>query len=139
MKKKPDILIIEDNKADILLIKEAFGILNLDINFYVALNGAQGIDFFSNEKTKEIAGGLDLILLDLNIPKYNGLEVLSFIRREESFSSIPILILTSSRYETDVELSYRYKANAVIYKTNEFEEFIFLMKSIYNFWIGRGH
>lgn len=129
-----NIMLIEDNNADIDLIREAFSLLNLDVNLFIAKDGDEALGFFANKRNK-IIYDLDLIILDLNIPGHNGFEILSEIRKNDKLNELPIIILTSSRYEEDVYLGYMFKANAVLFKTADFNEMLRMLKAVYKYWV----
>jgi len=131
-----NILLVEDNRADIVLVQEALKFLNLDVTLSVATDGLEAVEFLLKRGKHKNAVTPDLVLLDLNLPRKNGFEVLTEIRKENNLD-IPIVVLTSSRYDEDVWLCYDLKANAVVFKTPELVEFMNLLKSIFDFWIDK--
>lgn len=99
-------------------------------------DGLEAVDFLLNRGKHKNALEPDLVLLDLNLPRKNGFEVLSEIRKGHHMD-VPIVVLTSSRYEEDVWLCYDLKANAVVFKTPELVEFMNLLKSVFDYWINK--
>lgn len=96
----------------------------------------EAVDFLLKRGKHKNAITPDLVLLDLNLPRKNGFEVLTEIRNDNHLN-IPIVVLTSSRYEEDVWLCYDLKANAVVFKTPELVEFVNLLKAVYEYWIDK--
>jgi chemotaxis family two-component system response regulator Rcp1 len=135
--RRTKLLLVEDNFADAELTREAFkevsAEVNVDVELYVVKDGEEALVFLKkiedNPKTLP-----DLILLDINLPKVNGFEVLKFIKTDPFLMIIPVIILTSSQNEEDVKKSYHLYANAYIVKPVDFEEFIRTMKGICEFW-----
>lgn len=128
------ILLVEDNRADIVLVQESLKLLNLDVTLSVTTDGLDAVDFLLQRGKHKNALTPDLVLLDLNLPKKNGFEVLAEIRKQNRLT-LPVVVLTSSRYEEDVMLCYELQANAVVFKTPELVEFMNLLKSVFNYWI----
>ena len=129
-----EILLVEDNNGDILLIQEALEEGKLNSNLSVTKNGMDGLDFLHRRGIYKNAPTPDLILLDMNLPKKNGKEVLADIKSDEELKVIPVVILTSSQAEQDILASYRLNANCYITKPVDFEKFIDVINSIENFW-----
>ena len=129
-----EILLVEDSPADIELTREALLESKLHNNLYVVTDGEAAMAFLRREPPHESAPRPDLILLDLNLPKKNGREVLAEIKCDPSLSMIPIVIMTVSRDEQDILESYRLHANCYIRKPVRFREFIEIVKSIEDFW-----
>ncbi len=131
-----DVLLIEDNPGDVRLLQEAFRELEANIRLSVAKDGAEGLTaIFAREKSSANLSPPDLVLLDLNIPKVNGHEVLSQIKADPATCQIPVIILTSSRAEVDVRRAYQSHANAYLRKPSTFEELVEAAKHINNFWV----
>lgn len=128
------ILLVEDNRADIVLVQESLKLLNLDVSLSTTTDGLEAVDFLFKRGKHKNAIKPDLVLLDLNLPRKNGFEVLSDLKGRDSLN-MPIVVLTSSRYEEDVWLCYELGANAVVFKTPELTEFMNLLRSIFNYWI----
>jgi CheY-like chemotaxis protein len=129
-----EILLVEDNNGDILLIQEALEEGKLSSNLSVTKNGMEAIDFLHRRGPYKDAPTPDLILLDMNLPKKNGKEVLAEIKSDENLKVIPVVILTSSQAEQDILVSYKLNANCYITKPVDFEKFITVINSIEDFW-----
>jgi chemotaxis family two-component system response regulator Rcp1 len=129
-----EILLVEDSPADIALTEEALEDSKLWNKLHVVTDGEAAMDFLRKTGTYASAPTPDLILLDLNLPKKNGREVLAELRADPRFTHLPVVIMTVSRDEQDVFESYRLHANCYIKKPVEFGEFITVVKSIENFW-----
>jgi len=129
--KKINILLIEDNEGDVELILEAFNSHSTMLEISVIDNGE---DALLSLKCKE--GILpDLILLDINLPKVDGREVLRFVKNDEELKKIPVVMLTSSNLQKDIEYSYNNYANCYMVKPGNLNDFINMIKSIETFWI----
>lgn len=132
--KTMEILLVEDNPGDIRLTKEALKESTIANNLHVAIDGVEALDFlrkrgrFSNSPTP------DLILLDLNLPRKGGIEVLAEIKANEEFKIIPIVVLSTSQSEKDILESYKLHVNCFVTKPVEFDEFMTVLKSIEDFW-----
>jgi CheY-like chemotaxis protein len=113
------VLLVEDNPGDIVMIREAFEQSLTPIQLYVVSNGEQAIKFV--RRTDRDAPRPSLILLDLNLPIYNGLEVLADLKGDPEFLSIPIVMLTTSRAQRDIKQCYALHANAYIVKPDDFD------------------
>lgn len=135
MKNKTKILLIEDNDGDILLTDEAFKEANFESQLTVLKDGQQAIKYLKKEA--EFQNGLtpDIILLDLNIPKINGLEVLDFIKSDRYLKVIPVIILTTSNSQNDILKSYERHANCYLTKPVNFSNFVRLLKLLTEFWL----
>ena len=131
MKEKINILLIEDNEGDAELILEAFSSSSNSLNISVIDNGE---DALLSLKCKE--GILpDLILLDINLPKIDGREVLHFVKNDDELKKIPVVMLTTSNLQKDIEYSYNNYANCYIVKPGNLPDFITTIKSIEKFWL----
>jgi len=128
------ILLVEDNEGDILLTKEALNDGKIANEISVVKDGKQAIDFLNQQEGFKNAKLPDLILLDVNLPKKNGHEVLAFIKNEERLKHIPVIMLTTSSSEKDINASYKNHANCYISKPVEVSDFIDAVKEIENFW-----
>lgn len=129
------ILLVEDNEGDILLTKEAFEDAKLINTLSIVKDGKAAIDFLTNKKNHEKTGLPDLILLDVNLPKMNGHEVLQFIKGNNLLKHIPVIMLTTSSSETDINLSYQNYVNCYVTKPVEVDAFLDVISKIENFWI----
>lgn len=130
-----DILLIEDNPGDIRLTQEAFKEGKIRNNFYVVRDGVQALDFLFQRGEFNGMPRPDIILLDLNLPKKDGREVLEVIKVDETTRKIPVVILTTSKAEEDILKTYNLHANCFISKPVELEEFMRVVKSIEDFWL----
>jgi chemotaxis family two-component system response regulator Rcp1 len=129
------VLLVEDSQGDRRLTQEAFVGANNSIQLLVASDGAEAIAFLKQQDTYVHAPRPDIILLDLNLPKTDGREVLVHIKTDSSLKSIPVLILTTSDAETDIVKSYQLQANCYLCKPVSFSEFEHLVNTINNFWL----
>ncbi|MDD1718212.1 MAG: response regulator [Methanoregulaceae archaeon] len=129
-----EILLVEDSPADVALTKEALEDSKLANNLYVVKDGEEALAFLCRKGEYASVPKPDLILLDLNLPKKTGLEVLREIKRDDVLSLIPVVIMTVSKDEKDIVESYRLHANCYIRKPVKFGEFIEIVKSIEDFW-----
>jgi CheY-like chemotaxis protein len=129
-----DILLVEDNLGDIRLTREALKDSKILNTLNVVRNGEQAIDYLRKTARYADAARPDLILLDLNLPKKNGREVLAEIKTDPELKRIPVVILTTSRAEQDVVETYNLHANCYIVKPVKFDEFANVIRSIEDFW-----
>ena len=129
-----DVLLVEDSPGDIRLTQEAFRAANSDIRLHVAMDGVEGLAFLEQQGAHTEAPRPDLILLDLNLPKKDGREVLKHIRGDESLKSIPTVILTTSEAATDINQSYKLQANSYLCKPVQLDKFESVVRSINDFW-----
>ena len=131
----PQVLQVEDSPGDVRLTQEAFHDANMSIKLHVASDGVEAMAFLRKEGAHAHAPRPDLILLDLNLPKMDGREVLAHIKRDESLKTIPIVILTTSGAEADIVKSYQLQANCYLSKPVQLDAFQSLVKSINDFWL----
>lgn len=129
------VLLVEDSPGDVRLTREAFLDANMAINLHVAYDGVEAMAFLKKEEPHINAPRPDLILLDLNLPKMDGREVLARIKADDSLKTIPTVILTTSDAEVDIIKSYELQANSYLSKPVEFDAFQNLVKSINDFWL----
>jgi DNA-binding response OmpR family regulator len=130
------ILLVEDDPRDVELTLESLAAYNLANEVFVAIDGEEALDYLylrGNFKTRP-NGNPAVILLDLKLPKVNGMEVLRQIRSDENLKMIPVVILTSSREEKDWVESYRLGVNAYVVKPVDFHEFVKAVKDLGAFW-----
>lgn len=130
-----EILLVEDNPADVRLTEEAFKEGKVLNNLSVVANGVEALDFLRRKGKYADSPRPDLILLDLNMPKKNGREVLGEIKQDPDFKRIPIVVLTISKSEEDIMKSYNLHANCYISKPVGLDKFIDVVKSIEDFWL----
>jgi CheY-like chemotaxis protein len=129
---KKQLLLVEDSLDDEMLAQRAFKKSQLPGEMITARDGAEALDYIFNLGPEALPR---LILLDLKLPKRNGLEVLEKIKAEERTRQIPVVILTSSREERDMADSYRLGANSYIVKPVDFEEFVEVVKKLGQYWL----
>jgi len=130
-----DILLVEDSPGDIRLTQEAFREANKAINLYIVVDGVEAMEFLKHEGIYTDSPRPDLILLDLNLPKMDGREVLAYIKDDEFLKSIPTVVLTTSDSETDILASYQMRANCYLCKPIRYEVFGSLVRTIDDFWL----
>lgn len=128
------ILLVEDNLADARLTKESLKDCKVLNELFTVRDGVEAIDFLSKKGDFESAPQPDLILLDLNLPKKDGKEVLAYIKDSPELKAIPVVILTSSRAERDIVQSYSLHCNCYISKPLDIDEFGEVVKAIEGFW-----
>ena len=129
-----NVLLVEDSPGDIRLTQEAFRAANSDIRLHVAMDGVEALAFLEQQGEHADAPRPDLILLDLNLPKKDGREVLKQIRGDERLKSIPTVILTTSDAVTDINQSYKLQANSYLSKPVQLDKFESVVRSINDFW-----
>ncbi len=133
--KSVDLLLVEDNPGDVRLTREALKEAKVRNNLYVVEDGVEATAFLHKEGKYADAPRPDVILLDLNLPKKNGRELLAEIKQDPDLKYIPVVILTSSSSEEDIIRSYNLHANCYITKPVNLERFLDVVKSIDNFWL----
>jgi chemotaxis family two-component system response regulator Rcp1 len=130
-----EVLLIEDSAGDVRLTQEAFRIADPSIHLHVVSDGKEAMAFLKNEAAHVHAPRPDIILLDLNLTKMDGCEVLAHIKSNDNLKTIPTMILTTSEAEADVVRSYRLQANCYLNKPAQWDAFESLVKSINDFWL----
>ena len=130
-----EILLVEDNPGDVRLTKEALKEGKVYSNLHWAKDGVEALEFLNNRGKFATSPRPDIILLDLNLPKKDGREVLQDIKNDERLKRIPVVILTTSKAEEDVLKSYNLHANCYVTKPVDLEQFIVVVKSIDMFWL----
>jgi CheY-like chemotaxis protein len=130
-----NILLVEDNPGDVRLTQEAFKESKLIYNLHVAIDGVEALEFLNKEGKFTDVPRPDLILLDLNMPRKTGREVLAEIKIDPRFLDIPVVILTTSDADEDILNSYSLHANCYIKKPVEFDKFLDTVKKIEDFWL----
>lgn len=131
-----EILIVEDNPGDVELAREALDTNKIRNNLHVAEDGEEALKFLRKEGEYNDVPRPDLILLDLNLPKKDGREVLKEIKDDSSLRLIPVVILTSSNAEEDILRSYNLHANCYVTKPLDFNQFLKVVEAIKDFWLG---
>lgn len=130
-----DILLVEDNPGDVRLTKEALKEGKVQNNLHVAVDGEQALAFLLQKGEFQDVERPDLILLDLNLPKMDGRELLARIKEEKDLKRIPVVVLTTSKAEEDIVKTYNLHANCFITKPVDLEKFFVVVKSIEEFWM----
>ena len=128
------ILLVEDNEGDILLTLEAFKEIKVKNSIAVVKDGVEAIEFLKKQGLYANRPTPNLILLDINMPKLNGIEVLDFIKKDEKLKAIPVVMLTTSSSETDITACYDKLANCFITKPLVFGKFLNVVEAIESFW-----
>jgi CheY-like chemotaxis protein len=132
-----DVLLVEDSPGDVRLTREAFREANGSVRLHVASDGVEAMAFLRHEGEYRDSPRPDFILLDLNLPRMDGREVLAHVKADPSLRMIPTVILTTSDADADVLRSYELNANAYLRKPVTLEAFESLVKSINDFWLTR--
>jgi two-component system, chemotaxis family, response regulator Rcp1 len=130
-----EVLLVEDSPGDVRLTQEAFRAANKAIHLHVAADGVEAMAFLRRQGLHAQAPRPELILLDLNLPKMDGREVLALIKEDPNLKTIPTVILTTSEAEVDIVKSYQLQANCYLSKPVQLDAFEALVKSINDFWL----
>lgn len=130
-----NILLIEDNPGDVRLTQEAFKEGQISINLDVVMDGVEAIKYLRKQEQYAESMTPDLILLDLNLPKRDGREVLQEIKTDDTLKRIPVVILTTSNAEQDILKSYNLHVNCYINKPVDFDRFFEIIQKIEDFWL----
>jgi two-component system, chemotaxis family, response regulator Rcp1 len=128
------ILMVEDNPTDVLIAREGFLGAKMKNTLHVADDGIEAIEFLNQRGKYADAPRPDLIVLDLNMPRKNGQEVLAEIKADKNLRNIPVVILTTSKSEDDISKAYGLHANCYISKPVDFDEFTEVVQTIQDFW-----
>lgn len=132
--KPVEILLAEDNPGDVMLTRKALEQGKLANNLHVTTDGVDALEFLRQDGGYEDAPRPDLILLDLNMPRKDGQEVLEELRADDDLRRIPVVVLTSSESEEDIVRSYELNANAYLTKPVDFDGFVEIVNRLENFW-----
>lgn len=130
-----EILLVEDNPGDVLLTQEALLDGKVDNRVHWAKDGDEAIAFLEKRAPFENVPRPHVVFLDLNLPRKSGHEVLAFIKSDQRFKSIPVVILTSSKAESDILRSYDHYANCYVTKPVDLDKFMQVIQSIDHFWL----
>jgi chemotaxis family two-component system response regulator Rcp1 len=130
-----EVLLVEDSPGDVRLTREALRDANSAVHLHVATDGVEAMAFLRREGIHFRAPRPDLILLDLNLPRMDGREVLARIKVDDGMKTIPTIILTTSESEADIVKSYQLQANCYLSKPIQLDAFESLVKSINDFWL----
>jgi chemotaxis family two-component system response regulator Rcp1 len=131
------VLLVEDSPHHVRLMQEAFSDVNTSINLHVANDGIEAMAFLRHEGIDVEAPRPDLILLDLNLPRMDGREVLAQIKRDDDLKTIPTIVLTTSEMDQDVTTSYQLHANAYLKKPLGWDAFVRMVSNMNNFWLAQ--
>ncbi|MBX9257877.1 response regulator [Desmonostoc muscorum CCALA 125] len=129
-----EVLLVEDNPGDALLTRIALEDSKISIHLNVVEDGVEAMAFLRKQEKYVNAAHPDIVLLDLNLPKKDGREVLAEIKADENLKRIPVVVLTTSQAEEDIIKAYNLSANCYITKPVDFDQFVKIVKSIENFW-----
>jgi CheY-like chemotaxis protein len=129
-----EILLVEDSPADVLILREALTEAHLANTIHVTEDGEAAMQYLRQDGKFASMPRPDLILLDLNLPRKNGREVLAEIKSDENLKTIPVVVLTTSRAEEDILRSYNLHANCYVIKPVDFVKFVEAVRSIQKFW-----
>ena len=130
-----NVLLIEDSPGDVRLTQEAFRAADVSIQLHVVTDGVEAMAFLHQEADHADAPRPDFILLDLNLPKMDGREVLARIKADAGLKTIPTVILTTSEAEDDIVSSYQLQANCYLSKPVQLPDFMDLVRSVNSFWL----
>lgn len=129
------VLLVEDNEGDVRLTQEALKDSKLRVELNVVVDGVEAMDYLRRRGPFRKAQSPDLILLDLNLPRKGGMEVLEEVKSDPGLSEIPVVIMTSSSAEADIVKSYRLHANCYITKPLDLSQFAEVVKAVDTFWL----
>jgi CheY-like chemotaxis protein len=129
-----EVLLVEDNIGDVQLAREALRECRVNVRLSVAEDGEEALRFLRREGRHELAPRPDLVLLDLNLPRKDGAEVLAELKADPKLGAIPVVVLTTSQSEEDIQRVYRLHANCFITKPVDLEDFLRVMRAIDAFW-----
>jgi CheY-like chemotaxis protein len=130
-----EVLLVEDDPGDVLLIREAFEFNKVHNNLHVVSDGEQALQFLRREGQYADAPRPGLVLLDVNLPRRSGMEVLAELKQDDDLLTIPVIMLTTSQAEEDIVRSYALHANAFVSKPVDFEHFIEAIRQIDTFFL----
>jgi CheY-like chemotaxis protein len=130
-----EVLLVEDDPGDVLLTREVFEANKIGNRLHVAADGEEALDFLYRRDRHTSAPRIDLVLLDLNLPKYDGRQVLEQIRGDPELTHMPVVVLTTSSSEEDVLRSYRLHANAFVTKPVDVHQFVAAVRQIDSFFL----
>jgi chemotaxis family two-component system response regulator Rcp1 len=131
------LLLVEDNPADVVLLKEALKESPLPVQLCVVADGSEALAFLHHEQPYQDAPRPTLILLDLNVPRVPGQAVLAQVKAEANLKQIPIIVLSGSRRPDDIQQSYELGANAYLQKPLEFGAYVEMVQGLLDFWCRR--
>lgn len=130
-----DVLLVEDNPGDVRLTREALNETGRELRLNVVSNGIDALRYLRRESPYETASRPNLILLDLNLPKKDGRELLAEIKNDDDLKLIPVVVMTTSDAQADIRRAYSLHANCYVTKPADFDAFVGLVKSLRQFWL----
>ena len=130
-----EVLLVEDNPGDVRLTQEALKDGRVMVNLTVATDGVEALEILHRRGPHSDKARPDLILLDLNLPKKNGREVLEAIKADDDLKPIPVIVMTTSKAEQDIHRAYHLNANCYVTKPVDLDEFLNVVRSIEDFWL----
>jgi two-component system, chemotaxis family, response regulator Rcp1 len=133
--RRVEVLLVEDNPGDVRLTQEALKDGRVMVNLTVAADGVEAMDVLKRRGIHSSKARPDLILLDLNLPRKNGREVLEEIKADDELKRIPVIVMTTSKAEQDIHKVYNLNANCYITKPVDLDEFLNVVRSIEDFWL----
>lgn len=131
-----EILLVEDNEGDVYLLKTSFADAKIPNRIHVAEDGAQALSMLSKQAPYESFVTPDIILLDINLPKVNGRDVLDKVKNDPNLCNIPVIVLSSSNVPDDILEVYNLRANSFVTKPADLDNFIEVARAIEDFWMG---
>jgi chemotaxis family two-component system response regulator Rcp1 len=131
----PDVLLVEDEASDIDLIREALGEVGAEVRLHIVEDGERALAYLRHQPPYEQAIRPDLILLDLNLPRVDGRDVLRALKQSPATRTIPVIVLSTSEAESDIEGAYRAGANCYVTKPFSFEGWVSAVDGIRDFWL----
>lgn len=131
------ILLVEDNARDIRITREALRVSEIDAELLIARDGEEALRLLRQQPPHAAAPTPDLVFLDINLPGKNGREVLAEIKQDEKLRMIPVLMLTTSAADSDLRACYQLHANSYHRKPFDFDEFVALVRAVYDYWVRR--
>lgn len=129
-----DVLLVEDSEADAVMVEESLQDSKLKVNLQIVQDGIEALEYLNKRGRYKGVGTPDIIILDLNLPRKDGREVLEEIKEDKQLRFIPVVVLTTSSDEADIYRSYNLHANCYITKPLDFEQFAKIVASIEDFW-----
>lgn len=136
LRRRAEVLLVEDSPTDAMMVREILSQVNVRNELHVVEDGMQALEFLRREGSYRDAPRPDLILLDLQLPRKNGQEVLVELKADEDLRTIPVVMLSSSSAESDITGAYRAYANSYVTKPIDYEDFAEAVRLIERFWLG---
>lgn len=136
MKSVPEVLLVDDNPADIDLTRDVLGRSKRHFHVNAVTDGTEAISFLRHQGKYAEAPAVDLVVLDLNLPRKDGREVLTEVKADPELANIPVVIFTTSQAASDVSRSYELGANCYLRKPGNLQDFVAVVQSMADFWLG---